>query len=71
MGLQGELSLTASLAPLTLTLTLTFCSSDLCNLLLYCGSRLNLHINRIILESTLHFINQTKRFNKQVDEDSV
>ena len=48
-----------------------FCSSDLCNLLLYGDSRLNLHINRIILESTLHFINQTKRFKKQVDEDSA
>ena len=48
----------------------TFCSSDLCNLLLYGDSRLNLHINRIILESTLHFINQTKRFKKQADEDS-
>ena len=48
-----------------------FCSSGLCTLSLYCDSRLNLHINRIILESTLHFINQRKRFEKQVDEDSV
>ena len=48
-----------------------FCSSDLCNLLLYVDSKLNLHINRIILESMLHFINQTKRFKKQVDECSV
>ena len=48
-----------------------FCSSDLCNLLLYGDSRLNLHITRISLESTLDFINQTKCFKKQVDEDSA
>ena len=39
-----------------------FCSSDMCNLLLYGYPRLNLHIIRIISGSTLHFINQTKRF---------
>ena len=48
-----------------------FSSSDLCNLLLYGDPRLNLHINRFILESTLHFINQTKRFKKLLDEDPV
>ena len=48
-----------------------FCSSDMYNLLLYGDSRLNLQINRMILESTLHSINQTKRFKKQADEDSV
>ena len=34
------------------------CSSDLCNLLLYGDSKLHLHINCFILESSLHFINQ-------------
>ena len=48
-----------------------FCSSDRCNLLLYGDSRLNLHISRIILESTLYCINQPKRFKKPVGEDSV
>ena len=48
-----------------------FCSGDRCNLLLYGDSRLNLHINRIILESTLHFTNETKHFKKQIHEDSV
>ena len=48
-----------------------FSSSDLCNFLLYGDPRLNLHINHFILESTLHFINQTKRFKKLVDEDPV
>ena len=46
-------------------------SSDLCNSLLYGDPRLNLHINHFILESTLHFINQTKCFKKLVDEDPV
>ena len=38
-------------------------SSNLCNLLLYGGSGLNLRASHIILESTLHFLNQTKHFN--------
>ena len=51
-----------------------FCGSDplaLCNFLLCGDSILDLHINRVILEYTLHFINQTKHFKKQVDKDSV
>ena len=51
--------------------TKAFCSGDLCNLLLYGESRPNLHMSHIILESTLHFINQTKRFKKQADKNSV
>ena len=70
IGLLRGLSLTASLAQLTLTLKL-FVLVTGGNLLLYGDSRLNLHINRIILESTLYFINQPKRFKKQVDGDSV
>ena len=48
-----------------------FCSSGRCNLLLNVDSRLNSHIIRIKLEYMLDIINQTKRLEKQVDEDSV
>ena len=43
----------------------------MCNLLLYGDYRLHLHTKCIILESTPHFINQTKRFTKQSDEHAV
>ena len=39
-------------------------SRELCNLLLYGHSDVNVLINRIIIESTLNYIKTTKRFNK-------
>ena len=59
-GLLGGLSLTASLAPLTLTLNLFV---PVTGVICYC---------MVTLDSTwLDFINQTKRFKKQVDKDSI
>ena len=67
MGLLRGLSLTASTAPLTLTLMLFV---PVTGVICYCMVALGSTCTSIV-SSSLHFINRTKRFKKQVDEDSV